>query len=351
MNFRVAFLIYTITVLFIMYILSQNLDLVYGGKKLLKYDNNAGLFSSASYSGQGNDNATVAEEYKYLVDTDNDIKNLDRHFVTFPQNKNRLGNWMFYFAATVGIARTLKYNIAIKPNHSLVNYFYISQEHVMETKLENTMALRERNWRNSTWRQKKHYLSYNLTLSSHFIAWPYFANVFEEIRKIFTIRPLYLGQALAFLNKNIPMNKTLIGIHVRRTDFRSSLAKQHGRVAANMTFFTTSMAYFRGHYRNTFFVVVSDDQIWCRKNIVGDDVVYSEFKEGIIDMAIMSSCDHAIITAGTFSWWCGWLSKGKVVYLYDFPVLGSRLDMKMIRKEYYLPDWIGVSNNGSIFVH
>ena len=92
----------------------------------------------------------------------------------------------------------------------------------------------------------------NLTLSSDFIAWSYFHNVFDEIRKLLTIRPQYLSQALAFLNANSPINNTLIGIQVRRSDFISSNTIRHGRVAANMTFFTTYMAYFRDRYRDTF---------------------------------------------------------------------------------------------------
>ena len=351
-KYRGVFLILILVLIFTTYLLYQRFNSMDSENKLFIWDIKNDSFLRFSSSGQAHENVTVTETYKYLVETDNGIKNLERHYVTFPHGKNRLGNWMFYFAATVGMARTLKYKFAISPNHPLVNYFYIPKEHVMDIEMENMMNVSEENWRNATWRQNKDYLSFNLTLASHFLGWSYFYNVFDELTKMFTIRPKYLNQALAFLNENIPMNKTLIGIHVRRTDSISRSAIYHGKVAANMTFFTTSMAYFRGRYRDIFFVVVSDDQKWCRENIVGDNVVYSEFKEPIIDMAIMSVCDHAITTVGTFSWWSGWLSKGNVVYLHDFPKPGSRLDKRsIIRKEYYLPYWIGIRNNGSIYEH
>ena len=47
--------------------------------------------------------------------------------------------------------------------------------------------------------------------------------------------------------------------------------------------------------------------------------IYSDCRLTITDMAIMSLCDHIIITAFTFGWWGAWLSKGNVVYLHDYP--------------------------------
>ena len=269
--------------------------------------------------------------------------------MVIPDSNFRLGNAMFHFAASVGIARTLKYKVVLMPLNPLLQYFYIPKVHVIDHEIVNILPVPEELWRNDTWRQNTQYLSYNLTLHGYYQAWTFFLNGFHELRKMFTIRRQYLAKALAFLNQNITMNKTIIGVHVRRTDFMTSRALRHGRLPASTTFFSTAMAYFRDRYP-AFFVVVSDDIKWCRSNLIGDDIIYSDFRLPIIDMAIMNMCDHMIITAGTFSWWGAWLSKGTVVYLHDYPKPGSKTANYLVRTEYYLPNWIGISNNGFMFV-
>ena len=102
------------------------------------------------------------------------------------------------------------------------------------------------------------------------------------------------------------------------------------------------MGYFRQKYKNAFFVVLSNDQKWCKDNIIGNNVIFSDFRKAIIDMAVMSLCQHMIITVGTFGWWGGWLSGGIVIYLKDYPRPGSYLAKSLV--DYYPPDWIGMSN-------
>ena len=63
---------------------------------------------------------------------------------------------------------------------------------------------------------------------------------------------------------------------------------------------------------------ISNDWKWCKDNIIVNDVTFSDFKEAIIDMAIMSLCQHMTITVGIWGisagWWGGWLSGKTVVY-------------------------------------
>ena len=250
---------------------------------------------------------------------------------------------MFGLASCVGIANTLGYEYIINPSHKLLNYFDI--KHVSNTKPENVQTIYEHlQWRNKGWRANKTYLSRNLTLSGYYQSFKYFNDVAHELRKTFTIKHGYLDQASKFLKENTPKVKTLVGIHVRRTDFQTMISKREGRVVADGNFTRKSMNAFRAQYKDAFFVVVSDDQKWCQKTIKGSDVIFSPFKEPIVDMAILSLCNHTIITAGTFSWWGAWLANGTTVYLKDFPKPGSYLEKFMPPEDYYPPYWIGISN-------
>ena len=169
----------------------------------------------------------------------------------------------------------------------------------------NLLTVTERQWRNESWREDKKYLGHNLTLSGYFQSFKYFHNVSSDLRKMFAIKREYLNQAITFLKENTPNVRTLIGLHVRRGDFLRLTAVHEGRVVADGNYTRKSMSFFREKYKDAFFVIVSDDQKWCRKTINGSDVIFSPFKEPIVDMAILSLCNHTIITAGSYGWWGG----------------------------------------------
>ena len=254
----------------------------------------------------------------------------------------RLGNLMFALASCIGIAKTIEYEYVIKPTHLLLRHFDIEQ--VSNNEIKNILSIDEDQWKDKNWRENTTYLSRNLTLTGYLQSYKYFNNVPQILRKTFKIKRGYNDQASTFLKEKTPTEKTLIGIHVRRTDFMTHFAKYEGRVVADGNYTRKAMSAFRAQYIDAFFVVVSDDQDWCKENIKGNDVTFSPFKEPIVDMAILSLCDHVIITAGTFGWWGAWLANGTTVYLKDFPKHGSGLEKYMPHEDYYYPHWIGLSN-------
>ena len=265
------------------------------------------------------------------------------HYLVCPEPYGRLGNMMFQYAASVGIAHNLHYKHVISPSHTLLKYFEMTN--TWEKTPSNVITIQEEKWKDREWRQNKKYLPHNLTIFGYFQSWKYFQNISDQIRTSLRVKSYYLEQARTFLKENVPGLKERIGIHIRRGDFLTEAAMNEGRVVAKMDYINRAMSYFRRNYKDMFFIVVSDDMQWCRDNIRSDGVIFSPFEKPITDMAIMSLCDHMIITVGSFSWWGGWLSGGTVVYLKDFPKPGSDLDKYgMNRKEYYPPEWIGLSN-------
>ena len=255
----------------------------------------------------------------------------------------RLGNAMFDFAVSYGIAHTLNYTYVIRSQYRLLKFFELNQ--IIVDDVENVMKIPLKKWRDESWRKSELYLSYNLTLRGYYRVWRYFQDVENDVRKAFTIKSYILNTAIEFLSNSTPAVKTLIGVHVRRGDFLSVKSVQKGRIAASGEYISRAMNHFRNLYSDAVFVVLSVDKTWCKENIFGDDVIYSLFKEPIIDLAILSLCDHVILTAGTFGWWGGWLAGGSVVYCKDFPKPGSFLENKILfRNEFYPPEWIGFGN-------
>ena len=253
-------------------------------------------------------------------------------------------NWMFLYAATLGIADTLNYVPIINPDHPLVELFDI--KHISGVKLVNNKPLSEEEWKKKTDRSTQDLITRNLTLAGYFQSWKYFVNISEQVRSALTKKSAYLDEAKSFIAaiNNHSTTQILIGIHVRRGDFLSPGSLESGNMVADIHYINRSMHFYRERFKHAHFVVCSDDMKWAKENIKGSDVTFSIFQTPIIDMAIMSLCDYMLITGGSFGWWGGWLSGGTVVYLEDFPRPGSHLAALLPRDSYYPPHWIGMTN-------
>jgi galactoside 2-L-fucosyltransferase 1/2 len=57
-------------------------------------------------------------------------------------------------------------------------------------------------------------------------------------------------------------------------------------------------------------VVVSDDPVWCERELHGDDVVVMRNNSPAQELAIMAARNHSIIDSGTYGMWGAILSGG-----------------------------------------
>ena len=287
-------------------------------------------------NGNNKDNTTLD-----FVSREMDKLNINK-FLICQGPTGRLGNQMFDFASAVGIAHALNYKFIIKSGHPLLKYFELNQM-IATKKIKNVRKISIFEWRQNTW--DKSFMSYNLTLNKCWRAWKHFDSVSDKIRKSFTIKPEYLNVAKTFLQSHSPNNKTLIGVHVRRGDFLTTRSKIIGRVVVDKHYLRKAMHLFRTQHKDALFVIVSNDIKWCKNNIPGNDVVFSIFTKPIHDMAILSLCNHTVMSTGTFGWWGAWLAGGTVVYCSDYPRPGSYVaNNALFREDFYPPSWIGLSN-------
>jgi galactoside 2-L-fucosyltransferase 1/2 len=129
---------------------------------------------------------------------------------------------------------------------------------------------------------------------------------------------------------------TLVGIHVRMQDYHSHLTLFNKNVQLpGPKYFNQSMNYYNNKYGNPLFLVVSNDMNWCEENVKGANVIYAGRKtlksfflfkknefgfeltgKGIEndpgwDLALLTSCDHLIITYGSYGVMAAYLNAGK----------------------------------------
>ena len=131
-------------------------------------------------------------------------------------------------------------------------------------------------------------------------------------------------------------------IHVRRGDYNTRGQRRFGWAEPEPDYFNRSMAYYSACHPRVLFVVLSNDMRWCRRNVVGDHVIYSTRKSPVDDMAIASQCDHAIITVGSFGWWVAWFAGGVTITQNNFPTPNSPLLHRLRRQDYYKPEWLAL---------
>lgn len=190
----------------------------------------------------------------------------------------------------------------------------------------------------------------NIKLRGYWQSWKYFEHVKDKIRRDFrfkkNIRTIING-TLEELRLVYPGRK-IIGIHVRRGDMAETEKYEYGYTVAPMSYIEKAMAYMEEKFGNdVVYVVASDDLRWCRNNIVkkfNKEIRLTPFRDVKLDMALISHCDHVILTVGSYGWWSAWLANGTTTYYSKWPRPGSQLEYKVEKKDYFPPDWVALGD-------
>ena len=111
------------------------------------------------------------------------------------------------------------------------------------------------------------------------------------------------------------------------------------------------MEHFLSRYGRVQFIVASDDLPWVRENVRAPSGVKSDRVNVTYtaathspgqDLAILASCDHVIMSIGSYGWWAGWLSGGTVIYYKFWPSREAALDIGLRPEDHFPPEWIAM---------
>lgn len=271
--------------------------------------------------------------------------------LTLHCNLGRLGNQMCTLAVLKGLGALNHREISMLPcNKKILDpYFELNESEInLTTFLESTphkigFYLRPEDSKisNQTNIIKGYYYPCSFTFFDH---------IRQDIRKTFRFREKFISSAQQVLSniKGNMTNATFVGVHIRRSDYvgrgkSNWLWAFEGR-EVGMEYFEKATKYFRDKYSNVIFIVVSDDLPWCRQNLKDFDMYIPETSLGrAYDMAMLTQCNHTIITYGTFGSWGGYLAGGEVVYFDNFLKPGTAFTKGEFRfDKMYLPEWIGI---------
>ena len=163
----------------------------------------------------------------------------------------------------------------------------------------------------------------------------------EQFESNFQLHPRHLKAANQTMGKIIEHKKwkkttpLWIGVHVRRQDFPAH-EKSLGLVPLKPSYYLQAMDLCREFYsQSVIFLVITDDVSWCEKHVKKrskDVFIVSDPQADKLtgighDLAVMSKCNHSIISRGSFSYFVSNLAGGATVLPCHFK------DYK--HKEYY----------------
>lgn len=113
-------------------------------------------------------------------------------------------------------------------------------------------------------------------------------------------------------------------VHIRRGDYVT------GKCAIDMDYYDAALDFMKQNLKNPTFIFFSDDIPYVmdrfRINEIEEYKVIGDFcdiNEDILELFMMSKCNHSIIANSSFSWWGAWLNRDKehIVIAPDVPYL------------------------------
>lgn len=266
----------------------------------------------------------------------------------------RFGNQMGQYATLLALAQLNGRRAFILPSMhaTLAPVFRISLP-VLAPEVERRLAWQELTLNDWMSEEYAHLQEPVLKLTGFPCSWTFFHHLREQIRSEFTLHDHVREDVQSQLHRlrlgrTGARPRTFVGVHVRRGDYLEVMPNRWRGVVGDSAYLHQAMDWFRARHEAPIFVVTSNGMAWCRKNIntsQGDVVFAGDGYEGSPgrDFALLTQCNHTIMTIGTFGFWAAYLAGGDTVYLANFTLPDSDF-LKIFKPEAaFLPEWVGIN--------
>ncbi len=232
----------------------------------------------------------------------------------------RLGNQMFQFASTYGIAKKLGYDVVFpmeNANEYVIEHFKdgITREVTFDVPkyfnipndllISKSDIVTEHRYKETNFHYEDSYIHLhdNCDLIGYFQSEKYFEHCVDDIRSVFSYRPEIVKSTIDRFSNYLNIGKST-AIHVRVGDYiglqqyHPVLTDEYYERAINELLDDTDI-----------FLIFSDNLDYATEMFYSDDrIVYIDQGSDIEQMCLMSMCDNNIIANSTYSWWAAWLN-------------------------------------------
>lgn len=231
----------------------------------------------------------------------------------------RLGNQLFQFASTYGIARKLGYEVGFPIENTtkpvtehftdgkvldivfdIPKAFNIPDKHLIslgEVEMQSKVCERFFHFDEEMFSTPD-----NSEITGYLQSEKYFKHVEQELKEMLTFKPEVVEKAEALFPR---VNGSTVSIHIRRGDY---VNQQQFHPTCTAEYYLEAASMFESD--NPYFIIFSDDVDYCKSLFAEDEnVLYINNIDPYVDLCLMSMCDHNIIANSSFSWWGAWLNK------------------------------------------
>ncbi|KAK3880154.1 hypothetical protein Pcinc_015325 [Petrolisthes cinctipes] len=148
----------------------------------------------------------------------------------------------------------------------------------------------------------------------------------------------FLSKIMENRSSELP-DPVFVGFHIRRTDYKGFIKIRYGGGLPETAYYTRALSHYRTKFPDAaVFIVASDDLKYARSELDQyHDVFFSPGFSPGEDMALLASCNHSIITVGSYGFWSAYLAGGEVVYA----DVTTKIEYRFSRKIY---EKIGLDN-------
>lgn len=227
----------------------------------------------------------------------------------------QLGNQMFQFAATKGIAANRGYDMCI-PDHDEVHHDGIGN--FLKIELDNPFTIHcQRGMIGGSVVQENGFhfnedlfetCPDNVSLFGFFQTEKYFKHIEDTIRQDFKFNSKIQGECEPIVDE--VFDQSPIALHIRRGDFLINSGNHHN---LSLEWYEKALSKFDPDRE---VILFTDDPFWASSQELfkPDRFLLSEGNSSYHDLYLMTQCSDFIIANSTFSWWGAWLANcGRVI--------------------------------------
>ncbi|XP_075184324.1 galactoside alpha-(1,2)-fucosyltransferase 2-like [Anomaloglossus baeobatrachus] len=265
----------------------------------------------------------------------------------------RFGNQIGEYAALYALAKMNGYRAYLLPGmHQGLSSLFKLNLPLLSKDTDKRIKWKEYNLNNWMCPEYRNITGDNVRLRGFVYSWTFYHHLKNELLQEFTFHDFVKEEVNAYFTqvRGNRTNVTFVGVHVRRGDYLNHFVQQKRGVLADKNYLQNATDYFRRKYQNPIFVVASNGMDWCKDNInnsLGDVYFAGDGKEGSPDrdFALLSHCNHSIITFGSFGIWSAYLAGGETIHLTNYSAPDSSYLQYVKYEAIYLPEWIAVPAN------
>ena len=194
---------------------------------------------------------------------------------------------------------------------------------------------------------------YNYNLIGRFDLYTYWYNTDkEEIENWDYKKELKLEAEKRFnhIKKQFGNNNPIVSIHMRRGDY---LLPEFSFCNLGIEYYTKAIVENFMPYNEYNFICFSNDIEYSKSILEGENIYFVDPKGGDKvctdsekeDLALLSLCDHHIISNSSYPWWGAFLSKNKnKKIICPTNYVKTNHPSSWINGNYYPPNWININN-------